>query len=60
MDDQRKDQPDANKPPKGTALNNYRLMMCLQMIWKIVKTQIKEEIYYWLKSRGLFPEEQKG
>ena len=30
------------------------------MMWKIVTAQIKEEIYFLLTSRELFPEEQKG
>ena len=30
------------------------------MIWKILKAQIREEIYYSLECCGLFPEEQKG
>ena len=46
-------------PLKGTAPNNYRLITCLPMMWKILTTQIREEMYYSLISRGLFPEEQK-
>ena len=30
------------------------------MMWKILTAQIREEIYYSLISRGLFPDEQKG
>ena len=29
-------------------------------MWKILTAQIREEIYFLLTSRGLFPEEQKG
>ena len=29
-------------------------------MWKILTAQIREEIYYSLRSWGLFPEEQKG
>ena len=47
-------------PRKGTAPNNYRPITCLPMMWKILTAQIREEIYYLLTSRGLFPEEQKG
>ena len=46
-------------PSKGTAPNNYRLITCLLMMWKISIAQIREEIYYSLTSRRLFPEEQK-
>ena len=45
---------------KGTAPNNYRPITCLPMMWKILTAQIREEIYYPLRSRGLFPEEEKG
>ena len=44
---------------KGTAVNNYRPISWLRMVWKIV-TQIREEVYSSLTIRGLFPEEQKG
>ena len=47
-------------PNKGTSPNNYRPITCLPMMWKILTAQIREEIYYSLKSCGLFPEEQKG
>ena len=47
-------------PNKGTALNNYRPITCLPMMWKILTAQIKEEIYNSLTSRGLFPDEKKG
>ena len=47
-------------PRKGTALNNYRSITCLPMMGKILKAQIREEIYYSLTSRGLLPKEQKG
>ena len=41
-------------PNKGTAPNNYRPITCLPMKWKILTTQIREEIYHSLTSRGLF------
>ena len=47
-------------PSKGTAPNNYKPITCLPMMWKILTAQIREEIYYSLTSRELFPEEQKG
>ena len=47
-------------PIKGTAPNNYRPLASLPIIWKILKAQIREKIYYSLTSRGLFPDEQKG
>ena len=53
MDDQRKDL------QKGTALNNYRPIMGLPMIWKILTAQIRK-IYYSLISHELFLEKQNG
>ena len=47
-------------PSQGTAPNNYRTITWLPIIWKILTTQIREEIYCSLTSRGLFPEEQRG
>ena len=47
-------------PSKITAPKNYGPITCLPMMWKILTEQIREEIYYSLTSRGLFPEEQKG
>ena len=46
-------------PLLGTAPNNYRTITCLQMMWKILTAQIREEIYNSLTSRGLFPKEQE-
>ena len=43
-------------PSKGTAPNNYKPIICLPMMWKISTAQIKEEIYYSLINRGLFPD----
>ena len=47
-------------PSKWTALNNYKPITCLLMMWKILTAQIREKIYYSRKSCGLFPDEQKG
>ena len=45
---------------KETAPNNYTPITCLLMMWKVFTAQIRKEIYYSLKSCGLFPDEQKG
>ena len=60
MDVRRKYQIDTKGPKKGTAPNNYRSIICLPMMWKILTAQIWEEIYYSLTNHGLFPDEQKG
>ena len=49
-----------NDPNKGTVQNNYRPITCLSMMWKISAAKVREEIYYSLTSRRLFPKEQKG
>ena len=49
-----------NDPNKGTAPNNYIPITCLSMMWKILTTQIMEEIYYSLTNCGLLPDKQKG
>ena len=49
-----------NDPSKETAPNNYRPITRLPMLWKILTEQIREEIYYLLTSRRLFPDERKG
>ena len=60
MDDQRKDDIDLKRPMKRNRPNNYRPIMCLPIMWKILTVQIREEIYPSLTSRRLFPERQKG
>ena len=45
---------------KRAVSNNYRPITCLRMVWNILTTRIREEIYFLLTSRGFFPEEQKG
>ena len=46
-------------PLKITDRNNWTLITCLPMMWKILTAQLREEINNLLKSHGLFPEEQK-
>ena len=42
IDDQKKDHIDPERPRlKGTAPNNYRPIMCLPMMWKILTAQIR-------------------
>ena len=48
------------EPQKVTAPNNYRPIMCLPIMHKILTVPIREEIYYLLISCRLFPQEQKG
>ena len=55
MDDQRKDHPESEKSPKGTAHYNYRAITFILMMWKPLMAQIREKIYSSLISRGQFP-----
>ena len=48
-----------NHPPKWNCPNNYRPIRCLPMMWKILTTQIRDDIYFSPVSRELFPGEQK-
>ncbi len=41
-------------------VNRNRPVTCLPMLWQILTAQIREKIYYSLKSRGIFSDEQKG
>ena len=47
------------EPSKRTASNNYRPIICLPMIWKILTAQIREQIYYSLTSCGWFQTNRK-
>ena len=44
---------------KAIAFNYCRPITCLPIMWKILTTQIREEIYDEPKSHKLFSEEQK-
>ena len=44
MDDHRKDYLDPKRPPIGTIPNNYRPMICLPMMGKILTAQNREDI----------------
>ena len=59
LNNQRKTTLIQKDPSKGTAPNSYRPITCLPMMRKILTAEIREGIYYSLKSRGLFPDEQK-
>ena len=47
-------------PRKGKAPQNYRLITCLPMMWKILTAQIRGKIYNLLTSYGWYSNEQKG
>ena len=45
-------------PRKGNAVENYRLITCLPLMWKLLAGV--EEMYDYLEQEKLLPEEQKG
>ena len=47
-------------PGKGNAVENYRPITCLPMMWKLLTGIIAEEMYTYLERENLLPEEQKG
>ena len=47
-------------PAKGNAVENYRPITCLPLMWKLLAGMIAEEMYTYLHRENLLPEEQKG
>ena len=45
---------------KGKAASNYRPITCLPLVWKLVTGVIAEEVYGFLDTNLLLPQEQKG
>ena len=47
-------------PGKDNAVDNYRLITCLPVMWKVFSGMLAEEIYEHLEGKNLFPHEQIG
>ena len=45
---------------KVKSVENFRLITCLPLMWKLLKGIVSEEIYCFMGNENLFPEEQKG
>ena len=45
---------------KGNAVENYRPITCLPLMWKLLTGVIAEEMYGYLEGENLLPNEQKG
>ena len=45
---------------KGNTASNYRPITCLPLLWKLLTGVIADEMYEYLGSRSLLPEEQNG
>ena len=47
-------------PTKGNAVGDYRLIACLDLLWKLLTGIITDELYEHPENQELLPEEQKG
>ena len=45
---------------KGNAVENYRPISCLPLMWKLMTGTIADEMYEYLENEHLLPDEQKG
>ena len=45
---------------KGNAVDNYRPISCLPLMWKLLTGVIAESMYEYLERNNILPEEQKG
>ena len=45
---------------KGNAVDNYRPVSCLPMIWKLLTSIISDQLHDFLEKEKVLPEEQKG
>ena len=44
----------------GNAVDNFRLIFCLPLMWKLMTGMIAEKVYEFLDTNGILPVEQKG
>ena len=47
-------------PGRGNAVDNYRPMTCLPLIWKLLTGMISNTLYDFMENSGKLPNEQKG
>ena len=59
MDDIRQDSSSLKDPSKGNAVDNYRPISCLPLMWKLMTGTIAESIYNFLNVNDKLPVEQK-
>ena len=60
MDDEGENNTKEKRQAKGKAASNYRPITCLLLVWKLLTGVIAEEIYGFLETNLLLPQEQKG
>ena len=47
-------------PSRGSAVDNYRPISCLPLMWKLMTGIISNSVYDYLEINNIFPSEQKG
>ena len=47
-------------PEKGSAVDNYRPISCLPLMWKLLTRILANKMYELIGKNNIFPEEQKG
>ena len=47
-------------PVKGNSAENFRPITCLPLMWKLLTRIISEDMYCFMETGNLLPEEQKG
>lgn len=47
-------------PRKGNVVENYRPITCLPLMWKLLTGMIADDMYGYMESENLLPDEQKG
>ena len=45
---------------KGKTASNFRPITCLPLVWKLLASVIAKEVYGFLNTNLLLPQEQKG
>ena len=48
------------EPEKGSAIDNYRSISCLPLMWKLMTGMLAEKMYSHLERETVLPSEQKG
>ena len=60
LDDFWKDSIVPKDPAKGSAVDNYRPISCLPLMWKLMTGMFAEKMYSYLERENVLPSEQKG
>ena len=47
-------------PAKGNSVENFRVITCLPLMWKLLTGINSEDVYCFMENENLLPEQQKG